>query len=600
MKIAAPARPRRVDAVLAVTACAALAFALGYTLVVDFDPAFAQAGDATMRLAADTAPYERLALNALPTLLAALLLLALTRRPLLSAALAGVLTYALYLANALKLGHLGTPLLPADLELLGHLGDGGDLLAHYLSDEDRWRFGVAVVVLALLLCFEPRSSSLRGLPRWLLLGATLTLWTSLLANTAPWPQVYAATDDDFESWSPSESARRGGLPLTLLRYTWQAGAPLPSADAVAARDLILRHRVAPPATPPARDALPDIVIVQSESFFDPARLHGVSSAATLPEYRRLIAQTRHGDLWVPTYGGGTIRTEFEVLTGIAMRYFPGIEYPYFRLTSRSLPSFVRTLARQGYHTLAVHPNTRDFWNRAASFSRLGFDEFDSIEQFDPIERIGYYVSDHSLVDHVLDRLDRARGPMLLFAITMQNHGPYDGYPGVDPAELRALPVPDTLGAEPARRLRGYLYHLADADRALGRLAEALRQRNRRSLLLFYGDHLPALPNVYEQAGFLDGLPGNAQPVPWLLLDTAAAPTASAPETTAAFYLPALLLAAAGVEAGSYFPVLEDVRRQDHPQNQWMPIEDAGLAAIMRLRQRGEYRSFYEATIATAP
>ncbi|HEX7769621.1 MAG TPA: hypothetical protein VF422_06290, partial [Dokdonella sp.] len=66
--------------------------------------------------------------NALPVVLASLLLLGLTRRPLLSIALPLLLLYVLYVANAVKLTQLDTPVLPADFLLLAHLGDGGELL----------------------------------------------------------------------------------------------------------------------------------------------------------------------------------------------------------------------------------------------------------------------------------------------------------------------------------------------------------------------------------------------------------------------------------------------------------------------------------------
>jgi hypothetical protein len=293
---------------------------------------------------------------------------------------------------------------------------------------------------------------------------------------------------------------------------------------------------------------------------------------------------------VPTYGGGTIRTEFEVLTGIAMRYFPETQYPYFRLTASAVPSLASVLAAQGYRTLAVHPHEREFWNRAAAFSRLGFSGFDAIEQFGDAPHVGWYISDEALVDHILRALDDTRGPQFVFAISMENHGPYEGYPNADPAGIAAQPVPAGVEGDGADRLRGYLYHLASADHSLGRLADALRNRPRRTLLLFYGDHLPALPLLYAGAGFDDGAAAPSQPVPWLLLDTAhPRETGTAGESTASFYLPALLLAQAGIDDHGYFEALESARGLDRPQRSWTPAEDDALRAVMQLRQRGEIK-----------
>jgi hypothetical protein len=107
------------------------------------------------------------------------------------------------------------------------------------------------------------------------------------------------------------------------------------------------------------------------------------------------------------------------------------------------------------------------------------------------------------------------------------------------------------------------------------------------LLLFYGDHLPALPLLYEGAGFDDGAKGPEQPVPWLLLDSAR-PDAVARIDTASFYLPGLLLDVAGIGDQPYFRLLEAVRRTDAPADGWQPAEDEGLAAAMRLRQEGAF------------
>lgn len=525
-----------------------------------------------------------LLMNALPPVLACLLLLGLTRRPLLSAALALLLLHLLYVANAVKLEQLGTPLLPADFVLLAHLGDGGALLSHYVPRRIQMVLVLAAGAAVLLALRERPWRRLRGLPLGVFLAVSALLAASLLLDTRPWSNVYAAEGADFLSWSPEKSARTSGLPATLLRYTWSMQFALPEADRTQARRLLAAY---PPPVPTRglADDLPDIVVVQSESFFDAARLRGLGPEQVLPEFRRLAARSRHGDVWVPTYGGGTIRTEFEVLTGIGMRYFPGVQYPYFRLTARPLESLASVLGAHGYRTLAVHPNVRDFWNRAAALANMGFDAFQDIEDFAGAARVGHYVGDDALVDHLLRELAQTQQPLFLFAISMENHGPYHDYPHADPRRRAAQPLPPGLDADAAQRLQGYLYHLENADRTLGRLADALSRRSRRSLLLFYGDHLPALSSVYDQAGFDDGHHASEQPAPWLLYDTADATATRA--DTAAFYLPALLLEAAGIADGGFFDLLDRVRHADAPQRRWRPADDEGLRAVSLLRQRGE-------------
>jgi phosphoglycerol transferase MdoB-like AlkP superfamily enzyme len=523
-----------------------------------------------------------LLLNAIPGVLLALALLAATRRPLLSLWLAALALALLYDVSSLKAEHLATPLLPADFQMLGQLGAGGDLLGRYLPSDPgtllRW---LLVVVATAALAFEPAWAPLGKRTRVVLALASVVVFASLVQGIAPWPATYSRARLGFEAWSPVHSGQHGGLMASLLRYHWEFSTELAPPDRAAAEALMARYPA--PAPTSATATPPDIIVLQSESFFDPARLRGMKPDEVIPNYRRLAARAEHGDLWVPTFGGGTIRTEFEVLTGIALRYFPDVQYPYFSLTRKPLPSLVRTLAGHGYRTLAVHPNVASFWNREAAFNAIDFDAFDSIRNFGPVKRSGYYASDASLVEHILSRLSDAGPPQFLFAISMESHGPYNASPGIDEHRRDAEPVTRGLSPPARRELQDYLYHLGDADRALGRLADALMARKRRTLLVFYGDHLPGLTEVYAKAGFDDGRSATEQPVPYLLLDSA--DPAARHVDSAAFFLAGQILASAGID-DRYFELTEAVRARTRFGPGFEPSGNAGLAAAMQLRQQG--------------
>ena len=560
----------------------------GAALIAWRDPAFALGGLATIDAA-------QLALNLVPVLLVALLLLAATNRPLAATWLVVLALWVLYFVDYLKLRELGTPLMPGDALLLSNLGEhGGLLLTRYLPVDARHGAEAAAAIAILVLLIWRERPAIGWRARLAIASLAAALGVSVVAGVAPWPALYSV-ETDFRAWAPSEHARHFGLFAHLLRYTWETNGALPVPDYDAAERLLARHRDAAPDDAALAER-PDIVVLQSESFFDAARLRGLESADVLPHYRALADIARHGDLWVPTYGGGTIRTEFEVLTGIAMRYFPSTQYPYFRLTATPVRSIASVLGAAGYRTIAIHPHDRAFWNRASAFENLGFAAFDAGEQFDDAPRQGFYASDAALVDHILKRLDDAAGPTFVFAISMENHGPYDHYPNVDAARRDAEPAPATLSADAKRTLQGYLYHAENADRELGRLADALRARPRRTLLLFYGDHLPGLPDVYRETGFDDAAAPGEEPVPWLLLDTA--DTARNDHiATASFYLPALLLKMAGVR-DPYFVLLDAMRREDRVGRNWVPRDDDGLGALMQLRQSGGFESLASGLDAT--
>ena len=130
--------------------------------------------------------------------------------------------------------------------------------------------------------------------------------------------------------------------------------------------------------------------------------------------------------------------------------------------------------------------------------------------------------------------------------------------------------------------------LEDADRELGRLAEALQKRERRTVLLFYGDHLPALPPVYHQIGFADGNGAKTQPVPWLLLDNGRPLRDEGRVATTSWLLPSILLESAGIGGDRYFAAL-DALRNSLPLNASTAREGSAeaLRAMGQLRYRGE-------------
>ena len=537
--------------------------------------------------------------NMLPFLLIVAVLLALTRRVLFSSWIGIAALLATYAANRIKLEQLQMPLLPGDFQFLSEPAAALPLFGHYVG-MSAWQALIALALLAfsVLLWRQPPVDMPRRWPRVAIATIPVILGFGLLQGWTPWKHVYSAEQLHFEPWSVVDSAGRAGLVGNLVLYHWElADRQNLKPDQTAATDLLrnhadaLRTRLGPngSSTGMPSDTRPDIVIVQSESLFDPARMKGVAEGVYLPNYHRLRKQGLSGDMRVPTFAGGTIRTEFEVLTGMALAFFPGVQYPYFEIADRPLPGIVRTLARHGYHSTAIHPNAGVFWNRNQAFKQLGFDAFIDGESFPESAKVGLFTGDAALTDRVLQELENKDTPQLIFAISMENHGPFDWRPGLDAERLANLPLPEGLDAGGEYWLRNYLYLLEDADHELGRLADALQKRERRTLLLFYGDHLPALPPVYHQLGFKDEGVAKTQPVPWLLLDNGRTLRAdNAGINTTSWLLPSILLDAAGITGDRYFAALDALRASVPLTN--APVSAAleqALAAMGQLRYRDE-------------
>ena len=506
--------------------------------------------------------------NAWPGLLFAGLMLALTRRLLLSFGLAFLLQTVVYAVNGLKIDNLGTPLIPADFRMVGQLSKGGaHVLGGYLPSSPLpylALLGGAAIVIALWR-YEPRILPRRTHGKRTVAGIVLAgLLVTLLAGMPGWRTLYNGKTLWLEPWSAVATVNHSGLISALMMYHLQYGHGARKPDPKAALQLLsqtepaLRQRLG--LAPAASGTLPDVVVVQSESYFDPAIMHGYEAGQISPNVHRLARTGDSGALYIPTFGGGTIRTEFEVLTGLPLRYFPDLQFPYLQINAKQVPSVVRVLGRHGYETIAIHGNDPSFWNRSAALKALGFDRFVSQKAFPADARKdGKYMADSAMTDEIMAQLKNAGPPRFLFAISLEGHGPYNTEPA-DVAARDAVPVPSAVTGSDRLEMQNYLYHIGHADEELGRLTKLLAKRERPTLVLFYGDHLPALVGVFNALGFVDGQDMLNQPGHWLLIDPRH-PGKPEQQTMAAWMLPGKLLDAAGIHDSAYFALTQVVAPQ---------------------------------------
>ncbi|CAB3661768.1 hypothetical protein LMG26690_00611 [Achromobacter animicus] len=269
------------------------------------------------------------------------------------------------------------------------------------------------------------------------------------------------------------------------------------------------RRIAPFATASSllseSQAFCDLVVIQSESFFDARRAYReVLRNDILGNFDQLKAEAvAHGQLIVPARGANTVRTEFAFLSGMPAKDLGIHKFnPYRKLAAQGFPTIASCLQKLGYRTVCIHPFHRGFYGRDRVLPALGFDEFIGIEEFRHAQRYGPYVSDQALAKYVVDLLQRhAGGPIYIHVITMENHGPLhlESVDKLDVAEVLNGQVPQ--GCED---LVAYARHLKSADFMFATIKAELTSRSRPSSLCIYGDHLPIMPTVYSTLGDWEG------------------------------------------------------------------------------------------------
>ncbi|MBV8910558.1 MAG: LTA synthase family protein, partial [Gammaproteobacteria bacterium] len=252
-------------------------------------------------------------------------------------------------------------------------------------------------------------------------------------------------------------------------------------------------------------ALPDLVAIQSESFFDARRCFPAVRRRVLASFDALVASAAaHGELQVAAWGANTVRSEFAFLSGLDPALLGVHRFnPYRRLARLPVPTVATYLKSRGYRTVCVHPYPVSFYRRDVVYPLLGFDQFIDLRAFAGAERAGPFVSDRALADKIgeLLRSGRRTQPLFVFAITMENHGPLH-LETTEPGEAQRLcDPPPPAGCED---LVVYLRHLGNADRMIETLRAHLESLARPAGLCFYGDHVPIMAKVYEQLGNPDG------------------------------------------------------------------------------------------------
>ncbi len=455
-------------------------------------------------------------LNALPVLLLAVLLLGLTGRWLASALIIFGVCFLLHEINDRKLVLLGIPVISSDFRLIPSAWSHWDVLRLYVPvGSGRLLGGLAAAALLLgLLRFEPKALS--G-PARVTAGALALVVSVSMFFAGPVHTAYQARANSHQLWDPIKSYEDAGLISTLISGSDGMGAGVPKPDP-AALDA-LRHETQVRNDIDA-DEKPDIIVLMSESFFLPSALSGVPECEFLADFCQLRERSDYGQLSVPTYGGLTLRTEFEFLTGVALAHLPSHEYPYYSLLSDSVPSLASQLAALGYSTAFMHPNKRTFWDRHKAMPLLGFERFTDITEFRERDRMGYYISDAALTTRLIQELEAndSGQPNFWFVISMENHGPWGkGRPFADPDRVAAIELPPGLPESAAQQWRDYIYHLENAESELMRLVDAIDAREEPTVLLFFGDHLPLLAQVYAALQPKHHERPEQVPTPYLLL-----------------------------------------------------------------------------------
>lgn len=244
---------------------------------------------------------------------------------------------------------------------------------------------------------------------------------------------------------------------------------------------------------------PNIIIVQLESFMDLHRINGLTfKEDPIPTFRKIASESTNGFLKVPTYGGGTVRSEFEVLTGLSTDYLPVGEIPNNNILKKQpVESLAYILHDYGYGTNVIHNYEGNFYNRDTVYPNLGFDKYISMEYMDkPNNQSWQYPEDVLNIEPIEDIISNNEKPQFIYNVTVESHGGYSS------SDFENYTVDGNLDQEEKNELQCYIDKLRGVDEYIKELLDYVESSGEPTVIAMFGDHLPSLKIINDDESVL--------------------------------------------------------------------------------------------------
>ena len=237
---------------------------------------------------------------------------------------------------------------------------------------------------------------------------------------------------------------------------------------------------------------PDVILILNETFYDLNRVIDASADNGYLDYFYSLENVTRGYALVPSIGGGTNVSEYELLTGNSSELYPGTT-PFNDLNLSGAYSAATLLKECGYSVLAAHPSDAAHYNRKYGYTELGFDTQIFEDGFADLAYSRYYPTDSSVYRNLIDFYEAmGDAPRFLYMLTIQNHGDYTR----NEAELDTVHVNHDFGAY-TDQINEYLTSIKMSDEALKELIDYYSTSERPVIICMVGDHCPSFAKEME-------------------------------------------------------------------------------------------------------
>lgn len=308
----------------------------------------------------------------------------------------------------------------------------------------------------------------------------------------------------IEIWDINEAYNNSGAGLTLIRLIRDLRIKKP--DGYNKDEVVQLLAEYEDDTVEYDGDLPNVLVVMNESFADMQEVFDIDMITdNLPYFHELIQGENivSGMMHSSKLGGGTANVEYEFLTQNTTAFLPTGAMPYQQyITKKVNESIVNTMNNLNYNTYGIHSWYKNGYSRGKVYNLLQFKNIAFFEDMPNLDSYitNYYPSDASTYKYWYDimRNKPSDEKNFSFVLTMQNHLPYNFYSkdGIDY-------LFDAGGDDnDVNELNVYLQYANASDNALLELVDFIKNYDEDTILIFFGDHQPAI-DAYSMYGAND-------------------------------------------------------------------------------------------------
>ncbi len=301
--------------------------------------------------------------------------------------------------------------------------------------------------------------------------------------------------------------------------------------------------------------IPNIVIILNESFADLQSLYLIETNEEVTPFINSLTgcDVEKGTCYVSQMGGGTCNSEYELLMGSTMAFFPRGSIVFQQHMNGEQYSLINILNDVGYNTIAMHPMPGSNWNRTKAYPMLQFKNMVFYNDLLGKEFIREYTSDKYCYKWIIDQFKNKTEDekLAIYTLTVQNHGGfnYENYDGNI-----------TINNQDNHLWNQYLSLVHESDAALEELLNFFKSIDDKVIVLFLGDHQPALPDLSDSSEENNTFSIDKYSVPYLFWNNYNEPM-EVPETISINYLATYLLKNCKIQRSLYYLFLEDMSKE---------------------------------------